>query len=286
MTVGIVYLLTHVQLAARLVVSVNSLRRWYSGAVTVFTTRPESHHIGEFMAADPRLRIGHRNTEELAAENLYAAAYLTKAAFVAQSPYDATVFLDADTLVTGPINELLGRAQRGDLTVTIYGHLQTTDERLAETWNAWRRAFEESSDRDQWLRVINEVTTRSWPLVNAGVFAIRSAARRLLAEWLELTLIGRETRTPEEIALQLLLPRNDFQLLGCQFNCLPQVHPQMRDVRIWHFAGASHLNEEVCRRLWLPEYQRCLTDNVARLREWSSVAVEKTEKTDDTPFVT
>src|SRR5687767_15145988 len=101
MNVGVVYLLTNPQLAARLVVSIYSLRKWYDGPVTVFTTRPESHEIGQLLADDKRLVVDHRTTSEAEARNTHIAAYLTKPAVLAESPYERTIFLDADTLVVG-----------------------------------------------------------------------------------------------------------------------------------------------------------------------------------------
>src|SRR5262245_23129169 len=110
MSHGVVYLLTNIQLAARLVVSLYSLRRWYHGPIAVFTTRPESHEIGKRCADDPVLRVcQHRCIERPGLG--YTSSYLTKTTILERSPYKISVFLDADTIVNGSISELFAHAR-------------------------------------------------------------------------------------------------------------------------------------------------------------------------------
>src|SRR5262245_60028928 len=64
---GVIYLLTGPAHAVRLVVSLWSLRRHYQGPVTLFTTQPQSHVIGQRCQADDRLRVEHRQANEVSA---------------------------------------------------------------------------------------------------------------------------------------------------------------------------------------------------------------------------
>ena len=273
MTTGIVYLLTHAQLAARLVVSAHSLRRWYNGPITLFTTQPESHEIGQLMAADNRLRVDHCNADEVEVDGPYSSAYATKVAILPKSPYPATVFLDSDTLIVGPIGELVRRASHAPLTVTIYGEVTTTDPLAAKLWPEWRQAINQCSTPSRWLPLLDKVTMYSYPMVNTGVFTIQRDAE-ILHEWQELATVGRHTATADETALQLLLLKYPYQLLGCSFNCVPHLVTDIDDVRILHFAGASHLRFPECRRVWMAAYQECRTHRIAEINEWHSIGTE------------
>jgi hypothetical protein len=270
MSIGVVYLLTNPQLAARLVVSVYSLRKWYDGPVTVFTTRPESHEIGQLLQKDKRVRIEHRTAQETAAHNNFVQAYLTKVDFLEHSPYDATVFLDADTLVVGRLDELLTCARTAPITATIYGPLQTHNRYVNHNLQPWKRLLRKHARDKELAALVTRVLTRPQPIVNAGVFAIQKDAS-MLNHWRHLSWIGREMPTPEEGALQILLLMYPNHILGAHYNCLPIFASEVCDVRIWHFAASTHLRLLQGRQIWLPAYEECCRLNIAKLRRWSRV---------------
>jgi hypothetical protein len=277
MNVGVVYLLTDTQLAARLIVSLWSLRKWYDGPVTLFTTRPQSHQIGQLAARDRRLRIEHRTTSEAKGKDSHQAAYLTKAAFLAESPYEGTIFLDADTLVVGPLDELLASVRMHLLTATIYGPAITNNARTNKNLIPWKKVLCGKPRFSAAAKLVNRALRQPLPLVNAGVFAIQRNAG-LLKAWQRLTWIGRNTPTPEEIALQLLLLTQPHALLGFHFNCLPYFAAAVHDVRIWHFAGSSHLRVPQGRELWLPVYKECARRKAAQLHTWSRIEERSMEE--------
>jgi len=268
---GVVYLLTNQRLAARLVVSIWSLRNWYTGQITVFTTRPEAHEIGDLLERDKRLRISHCTIKDVPDDKPHISAYLTKAKFLSDSPYKFTVFLDADTLVVGRLDELLDSAITAPLTATVYARIPTNNSRVNRCLTMWNTLRHKKVQGMRIADLLDYVLQRPLPLVNVGVFTVKRSAK-ILRPWRQLTMIGRNMPTPEESALQLLLPRYDHQILGCHFNCLPLLTPHMIDVRIWHFAGVTHLKHSITQSLWLPYYNQCRRLNIACLDRWSHVA--------------
>ena len=102
-----------------------------------------------------------------------------------------------------------------------------------------------------------------------NVFIVRDAA--ILPHWDALTLAAHNMPLPEEIALQLLLPEFDHSILAMKYNCHPMAYRGGDDVRIWHFAGATHLDHDPSRALWLPAYDECRQHNIARICEWSRI---------------
>lgn len=270
MQTGIIYLLTKRKHAARLVVSIASLRRWYAGPITIFTTRPESHEIGELCCQDRRLRTTQVRISERKA-NSQVSAFLTKSTAIANSPYPATVYLDADTLVVGDISPLLDSAALSDVTAIVFHRWKTTDPHLVELLTSWRQFEGKKRDRFGLKHLIDGLLANPFPGINAGILAMKPTAP-ILSEWRDLGHLGRKNFIPDEIALQLLLQRHPHRLLDTRFNCHPSVHPEMRDVRIWHYAGSLHLCDwGPERNLWYPTYLECRRRNLAKMATWSNI---------------
>ena len=270
MQTGIIYLLTKKKHAARLVVSLASLRRWYSGPVTIFTTRPESHEIGELCCADPRLGTNQIRIQERMAKT-QETAFLTKSTAIANSPYPATVYMDADTLVVGDISPLIESAPMSDVTAIVFHRWKTTDRHLVELLSTWRKHEGKKRDRFGLKQLIDGLLANPFPGINAGIFAMKPSSP-ILQDWHDLSYLGRKNYIPDEIALQLLLQRYPHRLLDTRFNCHPSANPEMRDVRIWHYAGSLHMcNWGPERNLWYPAYLECRRHNFAKMAEWSNI---------------
>ncbi len=268
MNLGVAYLLTNPQLAARLVVSIWSLRKWYDGPITVFTTRGESHEIGELLVQDSRLRVSHMRCAEVQSDR--NSTFLTKITLHFESPYEATVFIDADTLVVGSIDRLLYAAQNWPLTVTSFCGWETTDAPIKERLESWRAIANREGDRFGLDALVDMAIAVPQLAINAGVLAIHRRNPALQFSH-DLAMYGRDLQIPDEMALQLLLPKFEQCLLGSQFNCSPVGAPDMPDVRIWHFFAVTHLRHDQSREFWLPAYERCRDENVAQLQSWSRV---------------
>ncbi len=260
---GIILLLTGPAHGARLVVCLWSLREFFDGPVTVFTTRPESHEIGKLCAADPRLQVEHRRTLEVRRRK--NSSYLTKIKITRESSYETTMFLDADTTVCGDISALFRAAEVGEFCATQFAHWQTTTRTIRKRIARWA-AIKQNRYDPQWYRQLIDDALQPSRAVNTGVFAFRREAA-ILGPWLDLAMVGARTFICDEIALQVLLPRYPHQWLDCRYNCSP-IHAKTSDARIRHFHGSKHARRQQGRNLWMPVYEECLRENVARLAEW------------------
>lgn len=265
MTSGVIYLLTGPAHGIRLVVSLWSLRRHYDGPITVYTTHPVSHHIGELCQQDLRLRVEHRRTSSV--ELPKNSSFLTKLEILPSVPYDVAVYLDADTLVTGCIQPLLDSAKESGFAATQFANWTSSGRVVRKRIEAWREVKQSHFD-NHWLQQLIDEALESRPAVNGGVFGFRQNAE-ILSTWRDLSYAGWETFICDEIALQLLLPRFPHQVLDCRFNCSPVFAGSHKDVRIWHFHGEKHLNREEARQLWWPAYCICVAENIAGLTGWT-----------------
>lgn len=269
MQTGIVYLLTGKQLAARLVVSLTSLRKWYDGPITVFTTRPESHEIGDLCSKDPHILCDHLQIEERDGEGSISA-FLTKTKCMLESPYESSIFIDADTLVVGSIQELIESATESEITATVFHRWTTNRPPITEKLKEWQTLQNQTGDTFGLQQLIETAETVPFPAINVGVFSVfRNAA--ILPEWDQLARFAKDMPFPEEIALNLLLQKYAHRLLDTRFNCHPSVNPNMTDIRIWHYAGIAHVLDFGPRNFWAPAYQECRENNVANICQWSKL---------------
>ena len=268
MTTGVIYLLTSMKLASRLLVSIYSLRKWYDGPISVFTTKPKAYEFGQLLAAESRLRVEVCKCRQRPGRG-YQAAYLTKTDVLQHSPYEATIFFDADTLIVGSIAELVESAADVPVTATCFCNWKTTDEIMRKRIEAWRPLAGAPGDEFDLQSLIDMALSVPFAAINSGVFAVQRESRFLI-RWRALTWYAREHGFPDEVSLQLLLPTTEHRLLGMHFNAHPYSIEDTDFVRIWHFAGFSHL-DPLCRDLWLQVYEECYNANLVGLQSLPAV---------------
>jgi hypothetical protein len=102
----------------------------------------------------------------------------------------ATIFLDADTLIVGPLTELFESARTAPVTATMFCNWRTNDPQTNRCLRAWRSlADHPACDADVRTRV-DFALSRPIPAINVGVLTIRHG-NTLMADWQRLTMIGR-----------------------------------------------------------------------------------------------
>lgn len=265
---GVVYLLTGPAHGPRMVASLYSLRRHYDGPVRLFTTQPASHAIGDRCAADERLRVEHRRFPQV--QGRKNSSFLTKIAVLASQPYRTTLYLDADTLVAGSVDELFELADHEDFGVTQFANWRTTKRVMRRRIEAWRNVASDRFDPTGHASLIEDALADQ-PAINAGVVVLRTD-RPAVRHWRDLAVAGRNTFICDEIALQLITARYAHRVFDCRFNCSPVCAKGTKDVRIWHFHGERHLRAPECRAIWLPAFEEAARKGVADLGDWASGA--------------
>jgi len=271
---GVMYLLTGARHAVRLAVSLWSLRQHYNGPVTLYTTLPASHAIGKRLAADCRLRLEHRPAEQVSRTK--NATFLTKLALLPGSPYETTLFLDADTLITDDVAPLFVAAEEVGFAATQFADWVTSGPKMRHRISAWRLVQQDLFSPADFARLLDEAMAKH-PAINSGVVAF-SSGTPLLSAWQRLTEAGQGTFICDEIALQILLRRFSHCLLDCRFNYSPLYAPEVPRVHVWHFHGDKHLQAGRARNRWLPVFEECLQVNVGDIRAWLPAGDEALQK--------
>lgn len=255
MTRGILYLMIHgPAFAERLAVSLFTLRQHYRGPATILTD-DAACPLAARIAADTQADI--RTIEPFTGSK--HAAYVTKTRMPVWSPYDDTLFLDADTIITGPLDDLFGHP----VTLTQFS-----------TWISTGRKV---SGRILWLkgkspfvdRLIGAQLSKPHPAVNTGVMAWqRDKATEWLSLWNRISEANAGTFILDEVVAQCLSHLPEVRILSDRYNASPMYSEQGPAVKVWHFHGDKHWRKGQGRALWEPALRATLAANIGGIREW------------------
>jgi len=271
---GVNYLLTSPRCARVLLVSVDSLRKHYDGNVTIFAT-DDSRECAAIVADQYRCAVRSIPPIDTFPNSVSYKHYqytLVKTAINLWTDYDSTVFLDADTIVLGPIDALfdveLGFVARGMLL----------DESSAAT--RMRRAIKRLRYCSPVVEPLSQRTiVADIPWVNSGVYTFASN-HPAIREWFYLTMGLAAYRVHEELTFTLLIPdwKEDITFLdpawnavhtsGYWFKAIIRHYPDKR----WHRCGT-----------WRRAWQQCNLELREAVRAASARAAEtRTARTQNT----
>ena len=216
----------------RLLVCLRSLRQWWGGPVTVCL---EGAHSSKFVETLCDL---HARVVEVASST--AGNYVRKIEACVEFAFERTLWLDNDTLVCGPIDDLFDSLQHYSFAVPHFADWYS-NKRLIQS-----RVFQfRGICPTAWL----DEAVRCHPAVNTGVFAFKKESE-VLPIWLDLSRQGDgRVRLTDEIALQVLLPRYPIGILDPKFNVSVKYPVRLDDSRIIHYHGRKHVHDfPLCER--------------------------------------
>lgn len=242
-----------------LVVSLHSLRQHWDGPVSVCI--PQEFVNPLQYREIPSIETFDGATIVPLAPVPRHVPYVTKASLWRHSPYDRTLLLDADTVVTGDISELF----QAKLTVTQFCEWRTTGKIVGGRLQQW-------ADRGIRPNRVWKLRQFAEPAINTGVVAWdRGGAPLMLEEWEQLTREGWECSFTDELAMQILW--NDFaakggRLLDDRFNCSAIFGVNRDDARIWHYHGRRMVRRAEAGEMYRPHLLAALEANAGGIRDW------------------
>lgn len=263
----VVYLLSGPSHLMNLAVSLYTLRKHWSGLVTVFAW-PESYDIARLIAdaygADCKLRIPqYRGRMDQPLDRILLPKNL---------PGDIVLYLDADTTVHGAINYLFDVAEQVGYAATQFCDWWSTDRRIAG------RILDLRGIEGIPAELIDKLTTVRYPSVNCGIFA-SAWNSPVLDTWYAWTDAAKGRFIADEKTQHLLqanFSTDQFVTVCCcgRYNCSPKYQSeklQDKDVAVFHHHGDCNVRPDKCRRaveIWYPIYRELLRSNVADMKSW------------------
>ncbi len=257
-TQGVVYYNFGTSCAARLLVSLVSLRRHYSGPVTILSEGEESHALCDKIGRALNVPVMRWASDVSAGKHL---PFLAKTRLNRGTPYDVTVAIDSDTLVVGPIDELFEFARQNSFCVARLGKWRTDGRIIQARLRKWSDILPDDL----------QPAIAFGPAINTGVMAFRKDAA-IFNEWYSVAERGRETFIPDEVSCQMLLHRYSHRILSSGWNCsCRHDDANLPDTRIIHYHGKKHCRDGLPFHgdKWVAVYDEVVRKNFANIQSWT-----------------
>ncbi len=292
---GIIYSLSGPAYAELLTVSLWSLRQHWQGDVAIFCG-PGCREAMQPLYDDPRLHPLELIDHDLPNVRRHAH-YCVKPGIALASPFDETIFLDADTLVCGEVDELF----QAPLTVTQFSNWVTNGKIISGRIRQWMDGEPATFPPDTTVKAGDLLKSNEWvlsieprrgdaprkamladaiahelasrclevarPAINTGVFAFNREAHKALVAWEELTLLGWRHSFTDELAMQLLCEYASARVADDRWNWSAQFGRAAKPV-IQHFHGRKHVRSQQGAAIWWPRFEECRREDVGGIQGW------------------
>lgn len=248
---GVIYYNRGTKCMIRLLVSFHSLRKHWDGPVTVICAGPQQDWFirevknmgGDIVEIPYRQGVG---------------SLVLKASLWRHSPYDLTMFMDADTLVLKPIDEYFEYIKEHDFVTGNFANWKTKGGTISKRIKAW-----ESVAPD-----LIGPALEFGPAVNTGINGWKKDAT-LLKEWETLTEIGEQngctTRIVDEIACQIILHKHKHYVADTRWGESVKFGNVNENTIIIHYHGNKHAGTRPANHLWKVNYNELI--NIRGIQE-------------------
>ena len=259
--------------AVQLLVSISSLRRQgHSEPITIAAGDPEGEEYAYKIRDDDRLG-------PIAVENITiqtagtkkrgkSRQHCGKSSMAEWSPYDRTIFLDADTLVVAPIGKLWPFPE--EIVLTNFANWVTTGGKLKSRLRKYREALPAK---------VAMMASLPYPAINTGVMAWDRNTAHFHRTWSSVCLNhlvnGEPVFMGDEIVANLIYPDYCHRIMSDLWNFSPVYSTEARDgkvpddVKIWHYHGGKHCRKGPAIESWLPAYDYCVENDFGGIKAWT-----------------
>jgi hypothetical protein len=238
----------------RLVVSLMTLRRHYSGNVTVFLEEKHREWLPGRLRDSFGVNVVYRPDIRIETGTLVHKIKVSQ-----DTPYDLSVWIDSDTVIVGGFGEIFEMARDCDLVVTPYVDYKSDSKDIRRRMESFRKRCPEYV-----------ATALSYgPQINTGVYAWKKDSA-IFQEWLELATWGdHRTILADEVSCQILLPRYNIRVAPNKFNVIANHMERSEDDRIIHYCNKDHCGQFPLCKLWMDCFTEALRKDVCGIRELS-----------------
>jgi hypothetical protein len=244
-TKGVIYYNRGTKCTIRLLVSLYSLRKHYDGSVTVICSGDQEQWFLDTLKkfnADV-IYIPYREG---------VGSLVLKASLWRHSPYDLTMFMDADTIVLNPIDEYFELIEEHDFVTGNFANWKTSGGTISRRIKGWEKAVPEYI----------QPALDFGPAVNTGINGWKKGAT-LLEDWERVCELGWKhqctTRIVDEIACQLCLPHHKCHVAPTKWGESVKYGKHDDETVIIHYHGSKHAGDRPQNHVWKVHYNELVT---------------------------
>lgn len=238
----------------RALVALHSLRKWWNGNVTMFLEEP---YPQEFETACKHFNVNIVKNKQ---NNNFSVLVRKTQTFI-NAPYDRNLWLDADTVVLGPIDEMFDYLDNGiEVAIPHFAGWWADGRTLSKRINNYKNIASKE---------LLEEATKHHPAINTGILSYRKNTQ-FLKDWIALAEKGNgKMFIPDEVAFQVLYPsyKNIF-IAPMKFNVSVKHDPNTEDKRILHCHGQKHIMDFPLCNIWKKEFNEMREKNIANINHF------------------
>ena len=265
------YMLSDTPHGPYLVVSLDSLKDWYSGPIVLHGWEETgAYDVVKEIAQDKRL--GDIRVEKRApAFRGHGDYWVDKIdIMMAQRGMDSSVLLDADTVIVGSIDHIFEATERTGYAVTQFCDWKTTNNIIKNRVKRLRPF----TDLNQSL--IEDCLQTPYPSPNVGIFGCVYESP-VMKTWRRWSYIAREIFIADESTMQALSPpfvrEGVCEIIDGRWNCSTMrfQHVPDEDVHIWHGHGNSFLRPTKSpkgHKMWWDRFEKAKEENLGNILNW------------------
>lgn len=249
-----------------LVCSLWTLRNHYDGAVEVYGY-PSCMPYIEQIAEDKHLGIEAKLWEpEYAEKN---SQFVTKILISQIRGPSCRMYLDADTTIHGPLDDVFECAEESGMCITQFNDWVSTGRVIRRRVERLR----EYPEIDQ--EAVERVLSTSYPSPNGGIFACKPESP-VLPLWHRWSMIAVKVFICDEAVLHLMpaiFNEDELQVLrGGKFNCSHKHGgTKVEDPYVYHYHGNSAVRPQKSPEAveyWMGIWRQCIDLNVGNVQNW------------------
>lgn len=258
---GIIYLNAGAKMLPRLLVSIYTLRKHYTGPISIISIGEDHYSICNTICKtidnttlvniEDNLKFRHHYWFEKSRTHLY-------------TPYDISIFIDSDTIIVNNFDELFDEIESYDFIVPQFANWLTCGRKISNRLRTWNHI-----DKN----LVDQTISARMPSINVGVYGFKKTSE-LMHNWFDFTIQNQSSPLPEETSCHLLLQKYKGKIVSNKYNCsCKHDDPRASDVKIIHYHGRKHCrfrNQEpifAC-DLWIKQWKEVFDSNLCNIQDW------------------
>lgn len=255
-----------------LVVSLYTLRKHYDGPIEVWSY-VDSWKFVQKIAQDSRLNIIPQLWHtDYRGKN---SQFLNKILMCSKETADVRIYLDADTTIHGPLQDLFLECIGSETVFTQFNNWKTNGSVIRARVRRLLDYPDINPDK------VNRVLKEPFPSPNGGIFCCRPTSL-VLQQWYKWSWLAKDVFICDESVLQVLQLCYEDRYLkvlkGGKYNCSHKYGESIKDPVVYHYHGNSCSRPDkspLACAMWWPLYEHCLNENIGNILSWRKQAVNK-----------
>lgn len=271
MTNGVVFMIQGSKHWNQLVVAVYSLSKHYDGRVCLIAGDDEGEEVSNNIQAEDHnlgldISVLRWDAPTRGQTGKSGQCYANKCEMGRLTPFDQSIFLDADVLVVDSLDDLWPKVR--EVKLTAFADWVTTGKMMGSRIARWKDVCPDE------YKMMSE---KPYPAINTGVIGFCRYST-FMPDW-KATTNRNVCFICDEIAAQLIFVRHNVIVMDDRWNFSPKYSKQndksclpiSNFPKIIHYHGKQHARPDKSDgyKTWIPVYKECLDQNIAGIQDWT-----------------